>query len=82
MSMGKTEQHAFDSLILKLTLLPILGFEDFSKPFIVNINASKEGLGAVLYQNQGGLDRVIAFASRGLRSSERNYPAHKLEFYV
>lgn len=82
MSMGKTEQHAFDSLILKLKLLPILGFEDFSKPFIVNINASKEGLGAVLYQNQGGLDRVIAFASRGLRSSERNYPAHKLEFYV
>lgn len=81
MSMGKTEQHAFD-LILKLTLPPILGFEDFSKPFIVNINASKEGLGAVLYQNQGGLDRVIAFASRGLRSSERNYPAHKLEFYV
>lgn len=47
MSMGKTEQHAFDSLILKLTLLPIVGFEDFSKPFIVNINASKEGLGAV-----------------------------------
>lgn len=47
MSMGKTEQHAFDSLILKLKLLPILGFEDFSKPFIVNINASKEGLGAV-----------------------------------
>lgn len=64
MSMGKTEQHALDLLILKLTLPPILGFEDFSKPFIVNINASKEGLGAVLYQNQGGLDRVIAYASR------------------
>lgn len=66
MSMGKTEQHAFDSLILKLTLLPILAFADFSKPFIVNIDASKEGLGAVLYQNQGGLNRVITFASRGL----------------
>lgn len=77
---GKTGQHAFDSLTLKSTSPPILAFADFSKPYFVNIDASKEGLGAVLYQNQGGLDRVIAYASRGLRSSERNYPAHKLEF--
>ena len=34
----------------------------------------------MLYQNQGGLDRVIAYASRGLRPSEYNYFAHKFEF--
>ncbi|XP_061185873.1 uncharacterized protein LOC133193977 [Saccostrea echinata] len=78
--LGKKEQQSFETLIQKLTLPPILAFADFSKPFIVNIDASKEGLGAVPYQNQGGLDRVIAYASRGLRSSEQNYPAHKLEF--
>ena len=39
-----------------------------------------QGLGAVLYQRQGGQLRVIGYASRGLKSSETNYPAHKLEF--
>ena len=57
-----------------------MAYADFSQPFILNVDASREGLGAVLYQNQGGLDRVIAYASRGLRPSEYNYPAHKLEF--
>ena len=38
-------------------------------------------LGAVLYQAEdNGVDRVIAYASRALSKSERNYPAHKLEF--
>ncbi|KAI2654721.1 Retrovirus-related Pol polyprotein from transposon 17.6 [Labeo rohita] len=45
-------------------------------------DASNLGLGAVLSQEQGGLRRPIAFASRGLRPSERNmtnYSSMKLE---
>ena len=38
------------------------------------------GLGAVLYQLQGDKKRVIAYASRGLSKSEKNYSAHRLEF--
>ena len=38
------------------------------------------GLGAVLYREQDNEKRVIAYASRTLSASERNYPAHKLEF--
>ena len=38
------------------------------------------GLGAMLYQEQDNEKRVIAYTSRTLSSSERNYPAHKLEF--
>ena len=46
----------------------------------MHTDASTDGLGAVLYQEQDGHERVIAYASRGLRNSEKHYPAHKLEF--
>lgn len=77
---SEEEQTAFETIIDKLTKPPILAYADFSKPFIVNIDASTEGLGSVLYQEQDGIERVICYASRGLRPSERNYPAHKLEY--
>ena len=77
---GERQQFAFDTIIEKFTSPPILAYADCSKPFIVNTDASIEGLGAVLYQVQDGHERVISYASRGLRPSERNYPAHKLEF--
>ena len=47
----------------------------------LNMDASERGLGAVLYQTQdNGMQRVIAYASRSLSKTERNYNAHKLEF--
>ena len=33
-----------------------------------------------MYQEQGGLKKVISYASRGLNKAERNYPPHKREF--
>ena len=74
------QQSAFVLLIDKLTAPPILAFPDFTKTFSLHIDASFKGLGAVLYQEQDNKERVIAYASRGLKNSERNYPAHKLEF--
>lgn len=73
-------QRAFETLINKLMAPPILAFPDFSLPFLLHVDASSFGLGAVLYQEQDCRERVIAYASRGLRNAERNYPAHKLEF--
>ncbi len=75
-------QTAFELLKEKLTSAPILGYADFSLPFIVETDASSEGLGAVLYQQQGDCKRVIAYASRRLRNAEkndRNYSSMKLE---
>ena len=46
----------------------------------MHTDAISVGLGAVLYQKRDGKDHAIAYASRGLNNSERNYPAHKLEF--
>ena len=48
----------------------------------MEIDASHQGLGAVLSQKQAGQLRVIAYASRGLRKSGRsmkNYSSMKLE---
>ena len=55
-------QSAFDILKAHLVQTPILGFADYTKPFILEIDASKQGLGAVLSQEQDGKRRVIAYA--------------------
>ena len=77
---GEDQQASFDTIISKLISPPILAYADYSKPFSVHTDASSNGLGAVLYQLQEGKERVVAYASRSLKQSERNYPAHKLEF--
>ena len=74
------QESAFQTLKARLTSPPILAFADYSKPFELHCDASGCGLGGVLYQEQNGQKRVIAYASRGLSKSEANYPAHKLEF--
>ena len=65
-------EQAFRELKSKLTTAPILGYPDFSRPFILEIDASFEGLGAVLSQDQEEGRVVISYASRGLRPHERN----------
>ena len=45
-------QEAMDILKGKVQSAPILVFPDFDKPFLVETDASKEGLGAVLSQKQ------------------------------
>jgi hypothetical protein len=79
-SWNEDQQKAMDRVIEKLTSPPILAYADYTLPFILHTDASNEGLGAVLSQKQGGIDRVIAYASRSLRGAERLYPAHKREF--
>lgn len=74
------EEQAFQKIKDILTNPPVLAYADYTKTFKVHTDASCNGLGAVLYQQQEGKDRVIAFASRSLKPAERNYPAHKLEF--
>ena len=74
---------AFRTLKEKLTTTPILGYPDFSKEFILEIDASMEGLGAVLSQERSTGNVVIAYASRTLRPTEKNmnnYSSMKLEF--
>ena len=76
----KAQQEAFETLKRCLSTPPVLAYADYDLPFILYTDASGKGLGAVLSQEQKGQERVIAYASRGLSPSERNYPVHKLEF--
>ena len=47
----------------------------------MHTDASELELGGLLYQaDEKGVLRVIAYTSRSLSQTERNYPAHKLEF--
>ncbi len=77
-----THQQILEQLIDCLVQPPVLAFPDFSKPFVLHTDASNKGLGAVLYQQQDGKLRVIAYGSRALSKSEKNYYLHsgKLEF--
>ncbi|KAI2666914.1 Retrovirus-related Pol polyprotein from transposon opus [Labeo rohita] len=66
----------------KLLNCVVLAHPDFSKPLILSIDASLDGLGTVLSQVPAGEEivRPIAFASKTLNASQKKYPAHRLEF--
>ena len=76
-------QEAFDLLKACLTSVPVLGYPDFNRLFELEMDASLQGLGAVLSQrDETGTSHVIAFASRSLQPSEQlmhNYSSAKLE---
>ncbi|KAI2647139.1 Transposon Tf2-6 polyprotein [Labeo rohita] len=67
--------HAFDKLKASFTSAPILKHPDPELPFIVEVDASDCGIGAVLSQCHGqpGKLHPCAFYSRKLTSAERNY---------
>ena len=67
---GPKHQEAFESLKGAMTTAPVLGYADYTKPFILETDASHDGLSAILSQEQDGKSRVLAFASRRLRPSE------------
>ena len=66
--------QAFQRLREQLTTPPVLVFPDFTKEFMLDTDASDQGIGAVLSQIQSnGQERVIAYASRLLSKAERHY---------
>ena len=75
-------QLAFNHLKNALVTSPVLGYSDFRLPFLLELDASLDGLGAILSQDQPEGRKVIAYASRSLRPTEKNiknYSSQKLE---
>nr|GEY82740.1 reverse transcriptase domain-containing protein [Tanacetum cinerariifolium] len=71
----KEEEEAFKLLKDKLCSAPIVALPKGSEDFVVYCDASLKGYGAVLMQRE----KVIAYASRQLRTHEENYMTYDLE---
>lgn len=73
-------QKSFDLLKEKLTTAPLLVHPNYSKPFILQCDASTYGVGAVLAQEDDeGIERPISFMSQKLNKAQRNYTVTELE---
>ena len=73
-------QQSFDQLLSHLTTPPMLAYPDFHQPFKLYTDASGQGLGCALYQEQNGKLRILGFGSRTLVGAEKKYHSSKLEF--
>ena len=73
-------QSAFEELKKRLVTPPVLSYPNFDEDFVLETDASHQGLGAVLSQRQeDGKLHPIAYASRALSGAEKNYGITDLE---
>ena len=71
--------HAIKYVKVKLAAYPVLRFPNFSLPWFLATDASKEGCGAVLYQEDEKEKYVVAYASCALKPNQTHYAPHMLE---
>ncbi|CAB3256945.1 unnamed protein product [Arctia plantaginis] len=75
--------RAFKEIKSLLITAPILSVPKFDRPFIISTDASDVGLGCILSQlDDEGDEHPVAFASRSLTRSERNYTTTEKELYA
>lgn len=76
-------QQSFEKLKSALTSAPFLITPDFSKHFYLQCDASKAGVGSVLFQiDDDGAERPISYMSKKLNAAQRNYSITELECYA
>ena len=76
------QQNAFQLIKNALTSKPLLVFPDSDKPFIIQVDASNYGIGAVLMQNHGQGEQPIAYMSQKLNKQQQNWNATEKECYA
>ena len=74
-------EAAFQELKRRFTTAPILTMPDPQRQFVVEVDASNEGIGAILSQRsqQDGKMHPCAYLSRRLSKAERNYDVRNRE---
>ena len=75
-------QKATENLIDAITSFPVMAYPEFDKPFLLHTDASYDGLGAVLYQQQDEDLKVIAYASSHSHPRRRTITLTNLSFCV
>ena len=75
-------QSAPEKLIKCLVNAPVLAYPNPNSPYVLHTDASEDGLGAVLYQEQDDVLQVIPYGSCTLTPAKKNCHLHfdKLEF--
>jgi transposase InsO family protein len=81
--------RSFELLKEAISKLPLCRFPDFNRTFFLACDASRIGIGAVLYQpsdrqlsqgdNSVTADNIVRIVSRSLHKYEKNYAVYKLE---
>nr|GEU49398.1 retrotransposon protein, putative, unclassified [Tanacetum cinerariifolium] len=75
---GELEFRAFEGLKQQLTNAPVLGLPNSNETFVVEVDASTEGIGAVLLQN----NKLICYFSRRLGTRMRIAATYQKELFA
>ena len=70
---AEDQQKAWEELKKRLISSSTLSYPDLDTDFILDTDASDQGIGAVLSQETDGQEKVIAYESRVLTKQERHY---------
>jgi len=72
-------QRAFEELKEKITSQPVLSLPRRERKFRVETDISEHVIGGVLFQEQDGKWKSIAFLSRMMQPAEQNYEIYDKE---
>ncbi len=75
-------QSAFEALKGALVAAPVLTRLDFKKPFCLDVDWSPKGVSAILSQKEGRMERVVAYASKGLTTVQKKFHPMEGECYA
>ena len=71
---------AFKELKKALTTAPLLIHPNYNEPFILQCDASQDGVGCVLIQlDSEGIEKPVAYMSKKLNRAQRNYSTSEQE---
>ena len=78
-SLSENALEAFQALKQDCMSNPVLAFANYAKDFLLEMDTSKEGLGAVLSQKQaGGCYHPVAYSSQALHSPWKELSLHQI----
>ncbi|CAF4851479.1 unnamed protein product [Rotaria sp. Silwood1] len=79
---GDEQQNSYNKIKQLLTTKPLLQFPDSDLPFVIQVDASNYGIGAVLMQNFGTGEQPVAYMSQKLNKQQQNWNATEKECFA